>query len=103
MPPAFFWACPISMRFFWLKEAAFEYERIPTEKFVGLFRTEVVDAHSRGTFEGVVLNACNTEGLGKKLREAGVPHVVCWRSAVYDSTASKFTSEFYSSFEEIKN
>ena len=50
----------------------------------------------------MVLNAYNTEGLGKRLREADVPHVVCWRPAVYDSTTSKFTSEFYA-LEENKN
>jgi hypothetical protein len=90
--------------FFWLKDVdAKEYEKNPTEKFVRLFTTEVAGAHARGTIEGVVLNACDTEDLGKKLRDAGVPHVVCWRSEVYDSTASKFTSDFYTSFEEIKN
>jgi hypothetical protein len=89
--------------FFWLKEGALEYEKIPTEKFVGLFRTEVAGAYGRGTIEGVVLNACDTEGLGKKLRDAGVPHVVCWRSEVYDATASAFSREFFTSFEENKN
>jgi hypothetical protein len=89
--------------FSWLKEGALEYEIIPTEKFVGLFRTEVAGAHGRGTIEGVVLNACDTEGLGKKLRDACVPHVVCWRSEVYDSTASAFSREFFTSFEENKD
>jgi hypothetical protein len=89
--------------FFWLKEGALEYEKIPTEKFVSLFTTEVAGAHSRGTIECVVLNACNTEGLGKKLRNAGVPHVVCWRSEVFDSTASQFTIDFYRSYEENKD
>jgi hypothetical protein len=51
----------------------------------------------------VVLNACNTEGLGKKLRDAGVSHVVCWRSEVYDSTACTFTSDFYASYEDNKD
>ena len=50
-----------------------------------------------------MINACGTEGLGKKLRDAGVPHVVCWRSEVYDSSASAFTRDFYASFEENKN
>ena len=88
--------------FFWLKEGALEYEKIPTEKFVGLFRTEVAGAHGRGTIECVVLNACNTEGLGKQLRDAGVSHVVCWRSEVYDSTASTFTSDFYTSYKKTR-
>jgi hypothetical protein len=89
--------------FFWLKGGALEYEEIPTEKFIRLFKTEVAGAHGRGTIECVVLNACNTEGLGKKLRDADVSHVVCWRSEVYDSTAFTFTSNFYASYEESKD
>jgi hypothetical protein len=69
--------------FFWPKEGAFEYEKIPTEKSVGPFRAEVAGAYGRGTIEGVVLNACDTEGLGKKQIDADVQHVVCWRSEVY--------------------
>jgi hypothetical protein len=95
--------------FFWLREGALEYEEIPTEKFVRLFKTEVAGAppssvaHGRGTIECVVLNACNTEGLGKQLRDADVSHVVCWRSEVYDSTASTFTRHFYVSYEDNKD
>jgi Leucine-rich repeat (LRR) protein/GTPase SAR1 family protein len=89
--------------FFWLKEGACEYEKIPTEHFLELFETEVAGAHGRGTIEGVVLNACDTEDLGKKLIDAGVQHVVCWRSEVYDSTASTFSCEFFTSFEENTN
>ena len=36
------------------------------------------DAESSG-IECVVLIACETEDLGKKLRENGVPHVICLR------------------------
>jgi GTPase SAR1 family protein len=89
--------------FFWLKEGAFEYDRIPTEDFLGLFDTEVAGAYGRGTIEGVVLNACKTEDLGKKLIAKGVQHVVCWRSDAYDSKASAFSCEFYTSFEENKD
>ena len=86
-----------------------ESEEIPTEKFVRLFKTEVAGdtascvANGIGTIECVVLNACNTVVLGKQLRDAGVPHVVCWRSEVHDSTASMFTSHFYASYEENKD
>ena len=47
-------------------------------------------AGAEGTIECVVLNACETEGFGEKLREIGVPHVVCWRSIVQDATATQF-------------
>jgi tRNA A-37 threonylcarbamoyl transferase component Bud32 len=92
--------CKSQWGFFWLKEDAKEYENIPTEKFIGLFETEVYGVYRRGTIECVVLNACFTEDLGKKLRFAGVPHVVCWQSEVYDHTASQFTMDFYASLEE---
>jgi hypothetical protein len=95
--------CKSHWGFFWLKKDAKEYENIPTEKFIGLFETEVHGAQRRGTIECVVLNACFTEDLGKKLRVAGVPHVVCWKSEVNDSTACKFSNEFYASFEENKS
>jgi hypothetical protein len=44
-----------------------------------------------------VLNACETEEMGKKLRNAGVLHVVCWRSKVQDMTAKRFALDFYAS------
>jgi len=48
----------------------------------------------------VVLNACETEEMGKKLRMAGVRHVVCWRSEVEDGTASQFALDFYKSLDQ---
>ena len=40
-----------------------------------------------------MLNACETEEIGKKLWTAGVRHVVCWRSDVEDSTAGHFAPD----------
>ena len=53
-----------------------------------------------GTIECVVLNACETEEMGKKLRSAGVSHVVCWRSEVQDTTAKRFALDFYASLNQ---
>ena len=49
----------------------------------------------------MVLNACKSEYLGNKLREIGVPHVVCWRSIVQDTTATQFAVNFYKSLDKI--
>jgi hypothetical protein len=54
-----------------------------------------------GTVECVVLNACKSEGLGNKLRDIGVSHVVCWRSNVQDTTATQFAVQFYKSLDKI--
>ena len=51
-----------------------------------------------GTVECVVLNACQTEMLGKRMRSAGVRNVVCWRTKVKDTTAMEFTDAFYDYF-----
>ena len=48
-----------------------------------------------GTIECVVLNACETEGVGRQLLAYGVPNVVCWRSEVRDMTAMTFSKHFY--------
>jgi hypothetical protein len=48
-----------------------------------------------GTVECVVLNACESEEMAKRLRKYGVPHVVCWRSEVQDVTAMRFSETFY--------
>ena len=48
----------------------------------------------------MVLNACETEEMGKKLRDAGVRHVVCWRSEVQDTTAKRFALDFYASLDQ---
>ena len=87
--------------FFWLKASAgsTEYEAIPIDKLIGILKTEAVGANG-GTIECVVLNACETAEMGKKLRSAGVSHVVCWRSEVQDMTARKFALDFYGSLNQ---
>ena len=91
--------------FFWLKNSftATEYEAIPTDRFTGLIKTEVAGPGGGGTIECVVLNACETEKMGKALRTAGVWHVVCWRSEVEDSTANQFAQNFYKSLDQNKD
>ena len=43
------------------------------------------------------LNGCNTEGLGLRIRAAGVDHVVCWRTETEDKAAKLFATAFYES------
>ena len=86
--------------FFWLKDGSKEYEMIPIDTFVKILRTEVSVAKG-GTIECVVLNACETEDMGKQLRRVTkVSHVVCWRSKVQDNTAREFVLQFYKSLQE---
>jgi CHAT domain-containing protein len=87
--------------FSWLKASAgsTEYEAIPIDKLIGILTTEAAGANG-GTIECVVLNACETEEMGKKLRSAGVPHIVCWRSKVRDDTARVFARDFYASLNQ---
>jgi hypothetical protein len=84
----------------WLKSSAAstEYEEIPIDKLSKILKTEA--AANGGTIECVVLNACETEEMGKKLRSAGVSHVVCWRSEVQDMTAKRFALDFYASLNQ---
>ena len=67
--------------------------KVAIEEFAKLFETET--SGGSGTIECVVLNACESEGVGKRLRIYGVPHVVCWRSEVRDVTAMRFSATFY--------
>jgi len=81
----------------WLKDReAREYDEASTmEDFAACFRTEGHGHYKGGTIECVVLNACETEEVGKKLRDHGVPNVVCWQSRVRDETAHNFPNTFY--------
>ena len=86
--------------FFWLKDGSKEYEMIPIDTFVKILGTEVSVAKG-GTIECVVLNACETEDMGKQLRRVTrVSYVVCWRSKVQDNTAREFVLQFYKSLQE---
>ena len=40
-----------------------------------------------GTLELVFLNGCLSEDLGTAVHQAGVPHVVCWRTLAENSAA----------------
>ena len=84
--------------FFWLKDNKLEYEQVPMDRLVELIKTEA--AGNGGTIELAVLGACETENMGRALREAGVPHVVCWRSEVQDTTAKRFALDFYASLDQ---
>jgi GTPase SAR1 family protein len=89
--------------FFWLKdEKSTEYEENSIEAFAKIFETEVAGARSGGTIECVVLNACETEEVGRKLQKLGVPYVVCWRSEVRDETAITFSEWFYKALDSQK-
>jgi len=87
--------------FFWLKNqvVSTEYEQVSLDTFIRILQTEM-DGASGGTIECVVLNACETEEMGKKLRGAGVSYVVCWQSEVQDNTAREFALQFYASLNE---
>lgn len=43
----------------------------------------------------VFLNGCETEALGRRVRAAGVPHVVCWRTPTEDGAAALFADAFF--------
>ena len=62
--------------FFWLEESLKEYAQISMDSIAELFETETAQSQIKGTVECVVLNACNTESLGRKLRAIGIPHVI---------------------------
>jgi GTPase SAR1 family protein len=74
-----------------------DYEKVPVQNFAGVFKIVSAGSEDGGTVECVVLNACETETVGKLLRHNGVPHVVCWRSQVKDETAMEFAKHFYTS------
>ena len=52
-------------------------------------------AGQKGPIECAVLNACSTAEMGKLLLNAGMAHVVCWRTPVQDETAREFCHLFY--------
>jgi len=80
--------------FSWIMEnSSADYQEVSIEEFAKLFEIEA--AGRGGTVECVVLNACESEEMAKRLRKYGVPHVVCWRSEVRDITAMRFSEAFY--------
>jgi hypothetical protein len=80
--------------FVWVtKHPSTDYHEVSMEEFAKIFETEA--AGRAGTVECVVLNACESEEMAKRLRKYGVPHVICWRSKVRDVTAMRFSETFY--------
>ena len=47
-----------------------------------------------GSVEFANLNACSTYEMARLLREAGVPHVLCWRTPVHDDIAREMCGHF---------
>ena len=56
-----------------------------------------VEIRRSGGNRGDILGS--SEGVGKRLRNYGVPHVVCWRSEVRDVTAMRFSATFYTALD----
>jgi len=53
-----------------------------------------------GCLELVFLNGCESEALGRAVRAAGVPTVVCWRTQAYDDAARIFAKAFFQALED---
>ena len=66
---------------------------------MGLVETEAAGDSDEGTIDHIMLNACETEEMGKKLRAVGIRHAVCLRSEVDDRTAREFALNFYQSLD----
>lgn len=59
---------------------------------------EMLASHSirrGGKLEMVVLNGCQSEPLGRALRDAGVPYVLCWKTLVPDAAANLAITTFF--------
>ena len=52
-------------------------------------------AQPHGPIECAVLNACSTQAMGQKLRQRGVPCVLCWKTPVQDETARELCELFF--------
>ena len=55
---------------------------------------------ARRVLELVFLNGCSSRHLGEAVIAAGVPHVVCWDSAVPDQSAKLFSLGFFGAVQE---
>jgi len=52
-------------------------------------------AQPHGPIECVVLNACSTRAMRQKLRQRGVPCVLCWQTPVQDERARELCELFF--------
>jgi len=90
--------------FLWLEDSSANgYAQVPIDQFAKVFTAEASESTWKGTVECVVLNACETEAAGKRLRDHNIPHVICWRTAVKDETATDFVTKFYKSLDLYHN
>ena len=53
-----------------------------------------------GSIKCAVLNACSTKGLGERLKEGGMSHVVCWMTPVHDEAVRELCDNFYQALME---
>lgn len=61
---------------------------------------ELLGAHSpskHGCLETVFINGCMTEQIGRQVRDAGVPYVICWQTKAHDRAARVLASTFFAS------
>lgn len=60
----------------------------------------LLGAHSpraNGALTTVFLNGCRTEEMGQRVRSAGVPYVVCWRTKAHNAAARTLARTFFAS------
>ena len=58
-------------------------------------RSEEDSEHPHRILKLIFLNGCQSEPLGRRLRELGAPCVVCWRTATNDDLARLFAVKFF--------
>jgi len=56
-----------------------------------------------GRLELVFLNGCRSEALGRAVRAAGVPYVVCWATPAHDAAARVFSRAFFAALDVRQN
>ena len=73
----------------------------PPQKLADMLGSHAT-AHG-GALELVFLNGCCSEQLGRAIHQAGVPHVVCWRTKCRDDAARLFSKAFFSTHRQGKS
>ena len=88
--------------FWWLKEGSkSEFDLKSPEEVADVIALHVDGGPTQTSVECVVLNACQSYGMGRRLFELGVRNVVCWEGKVRDTTAITFSRYFYESLNEM--
>ena len=67
----------------------------PPELIAELLGAHAPSGGDGGCLELVFLNGCRSESLGRAIRAAGVPAVVCWRTRCLDAAARLFARVFF--------